>query len=75
MITYTPEVGMNLAMLLKDVETLKNRYKLDEQGKSEGRIILKYARVSFLYFPFCVLTLSTNLYLSLGLMTSFVVGL
>ena len=40
---YTPEVGITLKDLQKDVDFLKLRYSLDEKGKAEGRLILRYA--------------------------------
>lgn len=40
-LVYTPEVGINLRTLLDDVEFLKERYALDEKGKSEGRLVIK----------------------------------
>jgi hypothetical protein len=39
---YTPEEGMTLDMLRDDVKFLKRRYALDEKGKAEGRIVIKY---------------------------------
>jgi hypothetical protein len=33
---------MNLEMLLRDVEALKTRFRLDVEGKSAGRLVLKY---------------------------------
>ena len=47
---YTPEIGVTLSELRKDVEFLKLRYSLDLKGKSEGRLIL---RSVFLHFFFC----------------------
>ncbi|KAI5121210.1 hypothetical protein M0805_007220 [Coniferiporia weirii] len=38
---YTPEVGITLDRLQKDVQFLKLRYSLDVKGKSEGRLILR----------------------------------
>ena len=38
---YTPEDGITLDSLRKDVEFLKLRYSLDEKGKAEGRLILR----------------------------------
>jgi 6-phosphofructokinase 1 len=40
-ISYTPEVGINLDTLRNDVEFLKRRYSLDEKGKAEGRLVIK----------------------------------
>lgn len=39
---YIPETGISLDQLRKDVEFLKLRYGLDEKGKSEGRLILRF---------------------------------
>lgn len=39
---YTPEKGMNLDMLRRDVKFLKTRYSLDAKGKSEGRIVIRW---------------------------------
>ncbi|KAL5503847.1 PFK1 [Sanghuangporus vaninii] len=38
---YTPEDGITLDGIRKDVEFLKLRYSLDEKGKAEGRLILR----------------------------------
>lgn len=38
---YTPEHGMSLDLLRKDVKYLKTRYALDEKGKSEGRLVIR----------------------------------
>jgi 6-phosphofructokinase 1 len=40
---YTPENGINLDMLRDDVKYLKKRYSMDLKGKSEGRLVLRYA--------------------------------
>lgn len=40
---YTPEEGINLDGLRQDVKFLKNRYHLDAKGKSEGRLVIRYA--------------------------------
>lgn len=40
-LVYTPEEGISLQRLLDDVEFLKERYRLDEFGKSEGRLVIK----------------------------------
>lgn len=47
-IVYTPENGIDLATLQDDVKWLKTRYSLDSKGKSEGRVILRYAHLSLL---------------------------
>lgn len=38
---YTPEDGISLDLLRKDVEFLRRRYELDQHGKSEGRLVIK----------------------------------
>ncbi|TDL25467.1 6-phosphofructokinase [Rickenella mellea] len=48
-IVYTPEVGINLDMLRKDVEFLKDRYLLDTKGRSEGRLVLRNESSSTVY--------------------------
>lgn len=40
-VVYTPEDGMNLEMILKDLRFLKARFAADQQGQSEGRLIIK----------------------------------
>ncbi|KAI5828599.1 6-phosphofructokinase [Schizophyllum commune Tattone D] len=40
-LVYTPEVGIGLDTLRRDVRYLKARYALDEKGKSEGRIVIR----------------------------------
>lgn len=40
-LVYTPEEGISLKTLLEDVEFLKERYKLDEKGKQEGRLVIR----------------------------------
>lgn len=42
-LVYTPEVGMNLDTLRRDVRFLKTRYALDVKGKSEGRLVIRFA--------------------------------
>lgn len=49
---YTPEVGTTLGDLQKDVDFLKLRYSLDEKGKAEGRLILRFVH-SFLLNCLC----------------------
>ena len=51
---YTPEKGVSLEQLRKDVEFLKLRYSLDVKGKAEGRLILRSAagHNSSSLFPF-----------------------
>lgn len=41
-LVYTPEDGMNLDTLRRDVRFLKTRYALDVKGKSEGRLVIRY---------------------------------
>jgi len=48
-LVYTPEAGISLRRLLDDVEFLKERYALDEQGKSEGRLVIKSEKSSTVY--------------------------
>ena len=40
---YTPERGIDLDMLRYDVKYLKKRYSLDVKGKSEGRLVIRWA--------------------------------
>lgn len=40
-LVYTPEVGINIDMLRRDVRWITNRYNLDAKGKSEGRLVIK----------------------------------
>jgi 6-phosphofructokinase 1 len=39
---YTPEDGINLDMLRQDVKYMKRRFLLDEKGKAEGRLVIKW---------------------------------
>jgi len=48
-LVYTPEVGINLGMLAFDMKNLKNRYRLDVKGKSEGRLVLRNEKASEVY--------------------------
>ncbi|TFY75434.1 hypothetical protein EWM64_g8579 [Hericium alpestre] len=48
-IVYTPERGIDLHMLRDDVKFLKNRYKLDVKGKSEGRVVIRCESSSSVY--------------------------
>jgi 6-phosphofructokinase 1 len=41
-IAYTPESGITLDTLRDDCEFLKRRYALDEKGKAEGRLVIKF---------------------------------
>lgn len=45
-IVYTPEVGINLDILRDDVRWLKTRYGLDEKGKSEGRVVIRWVELT-----------------------------
>ena len=54
---YTPEIGVTLSELRKDVEFLKLRYSLDLKGKSEGRLILRSVFLSrFSFFLLSIVT-------------------
>ncbi|KDR76336.1 hypothetical protein GALMADRAFT_247728 [Galerina marginata CBS 339.88] len=48
-LVYTPEIGMNLDMLRRDVRFLKTRYSLDVPGKSEGRLVIRNEKASQVY--------------------------
>ncbi|KIK10267.1 hypothetical protein K443DRAFT_670893 [Laccaria amethystina LaAM-08-1] len=48
-IVYTPEDGINLDMLKRDVRFLKTRYALDVPGRSEGRLLIKSEAASSVY--------------------------
>ncbi|KAF7327704.1 ATP-dependent 6-phosphofructokinase [Mycena kentingensis (nom. inval.)] len=48
-LVYTPEEGMNLDTLKRDVRFLKARYKLDEKGKAEGRLVIRNEVASSVY--------------------------
>ena len=60
---YTPEIGVTLSELRKDVEFLKLRYSLDLKGKSEGRLILRSVFLS--RFSFFLLSSFAFLFLHL----------
>ncbi|GMK57913.1 hypothetical protein CspeluHIS016_0407470 [Cutaneotrichosporon spelunceum] len=49
LLVYTPEQGINLSCLVEDVEFLKERYALDEKGKSEGRLVIRSEKSSTVY--------------------------
>ena len=56
-LVYTPETGITLDMLRKDVKFLKTRYNLDEKGKSEGRLVIRYTRLlQSCYMCLCLLS-------------------
>ncbi|KAJ7035007.1 phosphofructokinase domain-containing protein [Mycena alexandri] len=48
-LVYTPEDGMNLDTLKRDVRFLKARYKLDAKGKAEGRLVIRNEVASSVY--------------------------
>ncbi|KAJ7170647.1 phosphofructokinase domain-containing protein [Mycena crocata] len=48
-LVYTPEDGMNLDTLKRDVRFLKARYKLDVKGKAEGRLVIRNEVASSVY--------------------------
>lgn len=48
-LVYTPEHGMSLDTLRRDVKFLKTRYSLDVKGKSEGRLVIRYAHCKFTF--------------------------
>ncbi|KAF9468115.1 phosphofructokinase domain-containing protein [Collybia nuda] len=48
-LVYTPEVGMNLDTLRRDVKFLKTRYSLDVKGRSEGRLVIRNEAASSVY--------------------------
>ncbi|OAX37383.1 6-phosphofructokinase [Rhizopogon vinicolor AM-OR11-026] len=48
-IVYTPEEGMNLDTLRRDVKFLNIRYGLDAKGKSEGRLVIRNECSSTVY--------------------------
>ncbi|KAN0064162.1 6-phosphofructokinase, alpha subunit [Thecaphora frezii] len=45
-LVYTPEHGIGLQQLGKDVEFLKKRFALDVKGKSEGRLVIRNEKSS-----------------------------
>ncbi|KAJ1033106.1 hypothetical protein NDA16_000384 [Ustilago loliicola] len=45
-LVYTPEVGIGLQQLGKDVAFLKRRFLLDVKGKSEGRLVIRNEKSS-----------------------------
>ncbi|KAH8925758.1 6-phosphofructokinase [Atractiella rhizophila] len=48
-VVYTPEVGMNLAQLTRDVKFLRRLYAVEKKGKSEGRLLIKSEKASKVY--------------------------
>ncbi|KAF8896399.1 PFK protein [Infundibulicybe gibba] len=48
-LVYTPEQGMDLDTLRRDVRFLKTRYSLDIKGKSEGRLVIRNEAASSVY--------------------------
>lgn len=45
-LVYTPEIGIGLQQLGKDVAFLKKRFLLDVKGKSEGRLVIRNEKSS-----------------------------
>ncbi|CAO1630563.1 unnamed protein product [Sympodiomycopsis kandeliae] len=48
-LVYTPEVGINLKELGRDVDFLKRRFAMDVKGKSEGRLVIQSEKASEVY--------------------------
>ncbi|KAJ8072531.1 6-phosphofructokinase, alpha subunit [Marasmius tenuissimus] len=48
-LVYTPEHGIGLDTLRRDVRFMKTRYKLDEKGRAEGRLVIKNEAASEVY--------------------------
>ncbi|KAI0309918.1 phosphofructokinase domain-containing protein [Amylostereum chailletii] len=48
-LVYTPERGIDLDLLRRDVKFLKIRYGLDLRGKNEGRVVIKNEQASQVY--------------------------
>ncbi|KAG7451133.1 6-phosphofructokinase [Guyanagaster necrorhizus] len=48
-LVYTPEQGISLDTLRRDVRYLKMRYSLDVKGKSEGRLVIRNEAASQVY--------------------------
>ena len=44
-LVYTPEIGITLDQLRRDVKFLRTRYELDEKGKAEGRLVIRCVQV------------------------------
>jgi 6-phosphofructokinase 1 len=40
-VVYTPEEGIRLGQLARDVDFLRKRYMANKKGRSEGRIIIR----------------------------------
>ncbi|KAF9267703.1 6-phosphofructokinase [Marasmius fiardii PR-910] len=48
-LVYTPEHGIGLDTLRRDVRFLKTRYALDEKGRAEGRLVIRNEVASDVY--------------------------
>ncbi|KAF9565213.1 6-phosphofructokinase, partial [Agrocybe pediades] len=48
-LVYTPEGGISLDTLRRDVKFLRTRYMLDTPGKSEGRLVIRSEAASSVY--------------------------
>ncbi|KAG4306505.1 hypothetical protein PORY_000493 [Pneumocystis oryctolagi] len=48
-VVYTPEDGINLKMLLEDVEYMKKSFKLRNSKKTKGKLILRNEKSSSIY--------------------------
>ncbi|KAG8885540.1 6-phosphofructokinase, alpha subunit [Tulasnella sp. 332] len=48
-VVYTPEAGMDINMIRKDIKFIKARYGLDVRGKSDGRLVLRNEKASDIY--------------------------
>ncbi|KAG7089619.1 hypothetical protein E1B28_011285 [Marasmius oreades] len=48
-LVYTPEHGIGLDTLRRDVRFLKTRYTLDEKGRAEGRLVIRNEAASEVY--------------------------
>jgi len=48
-VVYTPEEGINLTTLRRDVKFIKARYGLDSPGKCDGRLVLRNEQASDVY--------------------------
>ncbi|CCJ30559.1 unnamed protein product, partial [Pneumocystis jirovecii] len=48
-VVYTPEEGINLKMLLEDVEYMKKHLKLEDSKRRKGKLILRNEKSSSIY--------------------------
>ncbi|KAG5519197.1 hypothetical protein PMAC_002285 [Pneumocystis sp. 'macacae'] len=48
-VVYTPEEGINLKMLLEDVEYMKKYFKLEDSKRRKGKLILRNEKSSSIY--------------------------